>query len=155
MDSQAQVRGCSCGTGGGEHLFWSALWARRRCCAFQWEEAGGVSHVGRKNSFSLNESLKGRQVLVHLSEFVSKSLWKNGGCWWRVYNVLRWWWWWRLLLFVSETQETQLPSLGWENPLEKDLAAHSIVLAGTIPWTEKPSRPQSMEFQKGYTWLSK
>ena len=35
-------------------------------------------------------------------------------------------------------QETRVPSLGQEDPLEKGIATHSIILALRIPWTEKP-----------------
>ena len=35
-------------------------------------------------------------------------------------------------------------SLGWEDPLEKEMAAHSSTLAWKIPWTEEPGRLQSM-----------
>ena len=45
-------------------------------------------------------------------------------------------------------QETQVCSLGQENPLEKEMAAHSSVLAWRIPWTEEPGRPQSMGSQR-------
>ena len=41
-------------------------------------------------------------------------------------------------------QETQVGSLGWEDPLEEEMAAHSIILAWEIPWTEKPGGLQSM-----------
>ena len=34
--------------------------------------------------------------------------------------------------------ETQVQSLGWEDPLEKQLATHSSILAWRIPWTEEP-----------------
>ena len=34
--------------------------------------------------------------------------------------------------------ETRVPSLGWEDPLEKEMAAHSRILAWRIPWTEEP-----------------
>ena len=34
--------------------------------------------------------------------------------------------------------ETQVQSLGWEDPLEKDVATHSSILARRIPWTEEP-----------------
>ena len=34
-------------------------------------------------------------------------------------------------------QETQVRSLGWEDPLEKEMATHSITLAWEIPWTEE------------------
>ena len=36
-------------------------------------------------------------------------------------------------------QETRVLSLGWEDPLEEGMAAHSSILAGEIPWTEEPS----------------
>ena len=45
---------------------------------------------------------------------------------------------------IQEMQETQVQSLGQEDSPEKDLAAHSSILAGKIPWTEKPGRLQSM-----------
>ena len=35
-------------------------------------------------------------------------------------------------------QETQVPSLGQEDPLEKEMATHSSILAWEIPWTEEP-----------------
>ena len=35
-------------------------------------------------------------------------------------------------------QETSVPSLGQEDPLEKEMATHSSILAWEIPWTEKP-----------------
>ena len=46
-------------------------------------------------------------------------------------------------------QETQVQSLGWEDPLEKESrTTHSSILAGRIPWIEEPGRLQSMELQK-------
>ena len=41
-------------------------------------------------------------------------------------------------------QETQVRSLGWEDPLEKEMATHSSTLAWKIPWTEESDRLQSM-----------
>ena len=41
-------------------------------------------------------------------------------------------------------QETQVQSLGWEDPLEKGMATHSSILAWRIPWTEQAGRLQSM-----------
>ena len=37
-------------------------------------------------------------------------------------------------------RETRVLSLGWEDPLEKEMAAHSSILAWRIPWTEEPGR---------------
>ena len=45
-------------------------------------------------------------------------------------------------------QETQVQSLGWEDPLEKEMATHSIILAWKIPWTEQPGTLQSMGLQR-------
>ena len=41
-------------------------------------------------------------------------------------------------------QETQVQSVGWEDPLEKGMATHSSILAWEIPRTEEPGRLQSM-----------
>ena len=40
-------------------------------------------------------------------------------------------------------QETQVPSLGWKDPLEKEMAAHSSILAWRIPWTQETGGLQS------------
>ena len=45
-------------------------------------------------------------------------------------------------------QETEVPSLGWEDPLEQEVASHSRILAWSIPWTEEPGELQSMESQR-------
>ena len=45
-------------------------------------------------------------------------------------------------------QETQVRSLGWEDPLEKEMTIHSSIIAWRIPWTEDPGRLQSMGSQK-------
>ena len=44
--------------------------------------------------------------------------------------------------------ETQARFLGWEDPLEKEMAAHSSTLAQKIPWTEERCRLQSMGLQR-------
>ena len=45
-------------------------------------------------------------------------------------------------------QETQVQSLGQEDPLEKEMATHSSTLAWRIPWTEEPGKLQSMGSQR-------
>ena len=52
-------------------------------------------------------------------------------------------------------RETQVQSLGQEDPLEKEMAAHSNILAWRIPWTEDPGGLQSMGVTKSRTQLSK
>ena len=49
---------------------------------------------------------------------------------------------------LSAMQETWVQSLGWEDPLEKETASHSNILAWEIPWTEEPGGPQSMGSQR-------
>ena len=45
-------------------------------------------------------------------------------------------------------QETQVPPLDWEDPLEKEMATHSSIFAWRIRWTEEPGKLQSMESQR-------
>ena len=45
-------------------------------------------------------------------------------------------------------QEMWVRSLGWEDPLEKDMATHSSILAWGIPWTEEPGGLESMGLQR-------
>ena len=47
-----------------------------------------------------------------------------------------------------EMRETQVQSLGWEDPLEKEMETHSSTLAWKIPWMEEPGRLQSMGLQR-------
>ena len=48
-------------------------------------------------------------------------------------------------------QETWVQFLGQEDPLEKEMATHSSILAWRIPWTEEPGRLQSMELEESDT----
>ena len=48
---------------------------------------------------------------------------------------------------VKNNQETQIPFLGSEDPLEKGMVTHSSILAWRIPWTEEPYGLQSMGLQ--------
>ena len=45
---------------------------------------------------------------------------------------------------VPAMQETRVRPLGWEKPLEKEMAIHSSILAWEIPWTEEPGQLQSL-----------
>ena len=56
---------------------------------------------------------------------------------------------------LSTMQETQVRSLGWEDPLEKEMAIHSRTIAWKIPWTEEPGRLQAMGLQRvGHDWTT-
>ena len=59
--------------------------------------------------------------------------------------------WWRIHLL---TQETQVWSLGQEDPIEKEMTIHSCILGWRITWTEEPGRLQSMGSQKSQKQLS-
>ena len=48
-------------------------------------------------------------------------------------------------------QEMQVPSLGWEDPLEEGMATDSSILTWRMPWTEEPGGPQSMDSQSDTT----
>ena len=49
---------------------------------------------------------------------------------------------------MQETQETWVRSLGWEAPLEEEMATHSSILLWELPWTEQPGGLQSMGLQR-------
>ena len=49
---------------------------------------------------------------------------------------------------LPATQETQVRSLGQEDPLEKEMSAHSNILAWKIPWAEEPAGLQSIRSQR-------
>ena len=57
---------------------------------------------------------------------------------------------------MQEVQETQVWSLGLEDPLEEEMATHSSILAWESPWTEEPGGLQSMGRKESDTteWLS-
>ena len=52
------------------------------------------------------------------------------------------------LFAMQESQESQVRSLGCEDPLEEGMATHSRTLAWRIPWTEEPGGLQSMGSQR-------
>ena len=49
---------------------------------------------------------------------------------------------------LSTMRETRVRALGWEDPLEKEMAVHSNTIAWKIPWAEDPGRLQSMGLQR-------
>ena len=59
------------------------------------------------------------------------------------------------LKHLPAMRETWVRSLGWEDPLEKEMATHSSTLAWRIPWREEPGRLQSMGSQRvGHDWVT-
>ena len=56
---------------------------------------------------------------------------------------------------LPAVRETRVWSLGWEDPMEKEMATHCITLAWKIPWMEEPGRLQSMGLQRvGHDWAT-
>ena len=56
---------------------------------------------------------------------------------------------------LSTMRETWIQSLGWKDPLEKEMAVHARTIAWKIPWTEEPGRLQSMGSQRvGHNWAT-
>ena len=52
---------------------------------------------------------------------------------------------------IQEIQETWVRSLGWEDPLEKEMATHSSIFAWRIPWTEEPVGSQESDMTEQLT----
>ena len=49
---------------------------------------------------------------------------------------------------LPEVRESRVRSLGWEDPLEEEMATHSSIHAWEIPWSEAPGRLESKELQR-------
>ena len=61
----------------------------------------------------------------------------------------------QMVKLLSTMQETRVWSLGWEDPLEKEMAIRSSTIAWKIPWTEEPDRLQPMGWQRvGHDWAT-
>ena len=54
----------------------------------------------------------------------------------------------QMVKYLPAMWETRVRSLGWENPLEKEMATHSSMLALKIPWTAEPGRLQFIGSQR-------
>ena len=54
----------------------------------------------------------------------------------------------QMVKYLPAMWETRVRSLGWENPLEKEMATHSSICAWKIPWMEEPGRLQSVGSQR-------
>ena len=61
----------------------------------------------------------------------------------------------QMIKHLSAMRETRVWALGWEDPLEKEMATHSSAIAWKIPWTEEPGRLQSMGSQRiRHDWVT-
>ena len=66
----------------------------------------------------------------------------------RVYRLPRCQKWQSTHLQIQDTQKTRVRSLGWEDPLEEDVAIHCCILAWKIPWTVEPMELESIGSQR-------
>ena len=57
----------------------------------------------------------------------------------------------QMIKHLPAIRETRVRSLGWEDPLENEMATHSSTFAWEIPWMEEPGRLQSMGSQESDT----
>ena len=81
---------------------------------------------------------------------LSSSGWENGKWGHSIKDGLA-----RRLERLPRMRENQVRSLGWEDPLEKEMATHSSTLAWKIPWKEEPGRLHSMGSQRvGHDWAT-
>ena len=96
-------------------------------------------------------SCTGRRILYH---------WVTREALWLIF-YLCWSYFFRLITVVCSCilffflAEDWVQSLGWENPLEKEMANHSSVLAWKVPWTEEPGGLQSLwSHRVGHNWAT-
>ena len=75
---------------------------------------------------------------------------ENGVCYYQCVFLVT-----QRLQCLPPMRETQVRSLGQEDPLEKEMVTHICILAWKIPWTEKPGRLQSMGSQRvRHNWVT-
>ena len=104
--------------------------------------------------------MKERELKSTVLFGVIKSSFCSDGCIICDYTKNHWTVWFKLVICsgsvvknLSAMQETQVPSLGWKDPLEEGMATHSSILAWRTPWTEEPGGLQFMEsWRAGHDW---
>ena len=113
-------------------------------------------HEAKRSQFRVSALHTGGTQSMFMS-FIPSSIWMLKTCFYvfirlpsskcRIYlypsHRLPWW-----LSICLPMQETQVRSLGLEDPLENEMAAHSSILAGIIPWTREPSGLQPRGSQR-------
>ena len=117
------------------------------------------------------ETIPGRREAIVRQLWVKVSLYHMQGfnpghikLWMYIFLCLRWGWLtptlqscWasQMVKHLPSMRETRVWSLGWEDPLEKEMAIHSSILAWKIPWMKEPGRLQSMWSQRvRHDWVS-
>ena len=134
----------------------------RSNCSESWETCSPerVGLVGRSHSCPCSTALYS-PASSHPFWTVSLRLWEDRGLtilyrqhpllWTSTEQLL----WWKTIKHLPTMPETRVRSLGWEVPLEKEMATHSSILAWKIPCIEEPGRLQSMGSQRvGHDWAT-
>ena len=80
-------------------------------------------------------------VLTGCKLLSPEKLFKNTLVWWASLVA-------QMVKLLPAVWETRVQSLGWEDPLQKEMATHSSTLAWKIPWTEEPGGLQSTGLQR-------
>ena len=132
------------------------------CCKELWESNKHPESIpGRLEA--VVRQFRVKVSLYHMQGFNSGHI----NLWMYIFSCLRWGWLTSTLQscgaslvaqtvkHLSAMQETWVWSLGWEDPLEKEMAVHSSILAWKIPWTLEPGRLPSMGSQRaGHDWAT-
>ena len=126
----------------GKHRLWAHRLQAVVVHAFSCSAASGIFSDYGSNPCPLHH----RWILIYCAtrEVTLRCLWKEGNCEGRKVCKLRCL---NSQILVAQMvkslptmRETQVRSLGWEDPLEKEMATHSSTFAWKIPWKEEPGR---------------
>ena len=111
----------------------------------------GIINAMGINLGKLREMVRNREAWRTLAHEITKS-WTRLSNWTHTYStpkgLSKWSYWYRTHLPSQETLEMQVQFLDQEDPLEKDMATYSSILAWRIPWTEEPGGLQSIGLQR-------
>ena len=106
---------------------------------FVWPNPSSWEMLTSLNSITSQTTLRQLEILV--TQFLQHKV--------VIESAFRIWLLWSLR--QSAMRETWVSSLGWEDPLEKEMATHSSIPAWRVPWTEKPGGLQSTVLQESDT----
>ena len=119
-------------------------WRWWRLCIEQiWGKRSGVGFECVGATVSVRHSSGGRGSVGGTQAKAGSQEWAGHANWDGFWSLMA-----QMVKNLAAMQETQVWSLGQEDPLEKGRVTHSSILAWIIPWTEEPGGPQSMGLQR-------
>ena len=127
---------------------------RRRCRFNSWRRSPWEGNGNPLHYFCLGSPMDRGAWRATVHGVTKSQTWLND--WARVHTGLpRWLSGTESACQCRKMQETRVWYLGWEDPLEKEMATHSSILAWRIPWTEEPGELQSTGSQRvGHDWVT-